>query len=235
MKTIKSILVVLFMLAAVQIASAYYCPATGRWLSRDPISEPGFQVLQVAQLPDPIQQQAARWIDRDPATMQQTANPYAFLGNKPIRQTDLLGMVGSVPVSLTEAMASGDVAQVEAILAGMSEDDAGYALARAWLKKVAECDAIHAAYDALKCKSCNACTSRAEVLKNAACLTAEAAGRKKYLDLKCDYCLAGSIARGSATAEKGHQMQYAQVLAQLAKCAIKFSSLPETPPPSPAQ
>ena len=36
MKTTKSFLVVLFVLAAAQIASAYYCPSTGRWLSRDP-------------------------------------------------------------------------------------------------------------------------------------------------------------------------------------------------------
>jgi len=235
MKTTKSVLVVLFVLLMAQIASAYYCPSTGRWLSRDPIGEQGFQVLQVAQMPNPIQQQAVRWVDRDSATMQQTANPYAFLRNEPVRSTDLLGLVGSVPVSLMEAMASGDVAQVEAILAGLSEDDAGYALAKSWLQKVAECEAIHAAYDVLKCPSCNACTTRAQVLKNAACLSAEAAGRKKYLDLKCDYCLALSISRGSATAEKGHQMQYAQILAQLAKCAIKFSSLPEAPPPVPTQ
>jgi hypothetical protein len=69
MKTTKSIIVVLFVLLAAQIASAYYCPSTGRWLSRDPIGEPGFQVLQVAAqttiaptaLPSP-----SRWISRDP-------------------------------------------------------------------------------------------------------------------------------------------------------------------------
>lgn len=229
MKTTKSIITVLFVLLTAHIASAYYCPSDGRWLSRDPIGEPGFQVLQVPQMPNAIQQQAARWIERDPVTTQQTANPYAFLGNKPIRQTDLLGLVGSVPVSLAEAIASGDVGTVESILAGMSEDDAGYALARAWLKKVAECVAIHAAYDLLKCKGCDACASREDVLKNVACLTAEAAGRKKYLDLKCDYCLADSIARGSEKAEKGHQIQLAQVLRMYAKCVLKFSSLPETP------
>lgn len=230
MKTVKSILTVLFMLAAVQIASAYYSPSTGRWLSRDPMGEPGFQALQETspQIDNSIQQQSARWIERDPITVEQTANSYAFLGNKPIRQTDLLGMVGSVPVSLMEAMASGDVGQVEAILASMSEDDAGYALARAWLKKVAECEAIHAGYDLLKCKGCDTCTAQSECIKNAACLTAEAAGRKKYLDLKCDYCLAGSIARGSEKAEKGYQMQLAQVLRMYAKCVLKFSSLAET-------
>src|ERR1035437_9273324 len=43
MKTTKSIIVTLFVLLTAQIASAYYCPSTGRWLSRDPVGEPGFE------------------------------------------------------------------------------------------------------------------------------------------------------------------------------------------------
>ena len=41
MKTIESIAVALFVLLTAQIASAYYCPSTGRWPSRDPIEEKG--------------------------------------------------------------------------------------------------------------------------------------------------------------------------------------------------
>jgi hypothetical protein len=234
MKATKSILVVLFVLLMAQIASAYYCPSTGRWLSRDPLGEQGFQVMQVPQMPNPIQQQAVRWIERDPATLQQTANPYAFLGNKPIRQTDLLGMVGSVPVSLMEAIASGDVAQVEAILAGLSEDDAGYALAKAWLQKVAACDALHAAYDALKCVSCKACTTKEQAEKNALCLSTEIALRQAFINKKCDYCLAGSIngPGGSAKAAAGHEAQVAQLTVQLLFCTKQIGVLPSATPPS---
>jgi hypothetical protein len=39
MKTTKSVLIGLFCLSAVQMVSAYYCPSTGRWLSREPIGE----------------------------------------------------------------------------------------------------------------------------------------------------------------------------------------------------
>ena len=65
MKTTKSIIVILFLLLTAQIASAYYCPSTGRWLSRDPISEPGFQIQKMAaQIPAGI---SSRWLIRDPS------------------------------------------------------------------------------------------------------------------------------------------------------------------------
>ena len=69
MKTEKSIIVVLFVLLTAQIASAYYCPSTGHWLSRDPIGEPGFETLRaagvVSSTVNPDQSQSARWINRD--------------------------------------------------------------------------------------------------------------------------------------------------------------------------
>jgi hypothetical protein len=63
MKTAKSIIVVLFVLLTAQIASAYYCPSTGRWLSRDPIGEPGFQA--VAQPGISTSLPPSRWVNRD--------------------------------------------------------------------------------------------------------------------------------------------------------------------------
>jgi uncharacterized protein RhaS with RHS repeats len=45
MKATKSIILVLFVLLTAQITSAYYCPSTGRWLSRDPIEEQGGENL----------------------------------------------------------------------------------------------------------------------------------------------------------------------------------------------
>jgi|GEM_PF-3514833 len=110
MKNTKSIIVVLFVLLTAQIASAYYCPSTGRWLSRDPIGEPGFQALQKANM---ISQtgnltspsEPSRWINRDsvseadfaprqwPDTQRDSGqNLYAFVGNDPIQYVDPFGL-----------------------------------------------------------------------------------------------------------------------------------------------
>jgi RHS repeat-associated protein len=99
--------------------------------------------------------------------------------------------------------------------------------AQKWVKKkIAKCQAIHAAYKALNCKGCGGATTRAEVQKNIACLTAETAGRASYLKKKCDYVLPGSIGRGSKKAEKGHQTELANKTRALAKCVAKLAAMP---------
>ena len=94
MKTAKSIIVVLFVLLTAQIASAYYCPSTGRWLSRDPIGEPGFQALQMASLPSEIgnAQSSGRWINRDPIMERGGLNRYAFIYNNLVNLVDGTGL-----------------------------------------------------------------------------------------------------------------------------------------------
>jgi hypothetical protein len=95
MKTIKSSLVVLFVLLTAQIASAYYCPSTGRWLSRDPLGEMGFQALQVAAKttikPTPLAP-SDRWINRDLIPKRGEKNLYGFVENKPVSFIDYLGL-----------------------------------------------------------------------------------------------------------------------------------------------
>ena len=90
---------------------------------------------------------------------------------------------------------------------------------KALKKKIAECEAIWAAYKALSCPSCKASDTLAERATKITCLTALLAGRQKYLKEKCDYVLAGSIARGSAIAERGHKIQAEQIAKMLAKCS----------------
>lgn len=97
MKTTKSIITVLFALLTAQMASAYYCPSTGRWLSRDPIGEPGFQAITQpgisASLP------AGCWIQRDSIATKSDPNRYVFVRNKPTDNFDELGLlVGTVSV-----------------------------------------------------------------------------------------------------------------------------------------
>jgi hypothetical protein len=110
MKPTRSIIVVLFVLLTAQIASAYFCPSTGRWLSRDPIGEPGFQALQTASLQSGIRgstlQPSGRWVNRDPlgevgvevvrdGKPDETGvggNTYLFVRNDAVDLADFIGL-----------------------------------------------------------------------------------------------------------------------------------------------
>jgi hypothetical protein len=114
MKTAKSIIVVLFVLLTAQIASAYYCPSTGRWLSRDPIGEPGFENLQTAssllRIGNSVLQPSGRWSSRDSINdadfifhhrsyvLQLDRQhivadmPYLFISNDAMNNDDILGL-----------------------------------------------------------------------------------------------------------------------------------------------
>jgi uncharacterized protein RhaS with RHS repeats len=103
MKTTKLIIIALFVLVTAQVASAYYCPATGRWLSRDPIGEPGFENLRAAgvvpragQVISPASLPPGRWINRDPIETERQPNRYAFVANNSISYIDTLGLSGCI-------------------------------------------------------------------------------------------------------------------------------------------
>jgi hypothetical protein len=109
--TAKSMIIVLFVLLTAQIASAYYCPSTGRWLSRDPIGEPGFQALQMASVGRSVagspKLASSRWINRDlmgefeaealPSTDANSDEegliPYNFVENNPVNSIDKYGLI----------------------------------------------------------------------------------------------------------------------------------------------
>jgi hypothetical protein len=86
MKTTKSIIALLFMLLTAQAVFAWYDPSTQRWLSRDPVGEPGFQVLREATaMPGTgsrAEMSSARWIKRDSADL------YTFVNNDPFTTID---------------------------------------------------------------------------------------------------------------------------------------------------
>jgi hypothetical protein len=88
---------------------------------------------------------------------------------------------------------------------------------------------IHLGYKVTKCKSCisKPCHTKAEALERAACFAAEVAGRTLYLAERCDYVLPGSIARGSAAAEKGHVQKLADISIALANCTALAKVLPK--------
>ena len=101
MKITKSIIAALFVLLTAQMASAYYCPSAGRWLSRDPIGEPGFQALQATtkapQVGNVPSSQPARWLNRDPIGEKGGKNLYCFVINNPINLVDKDGRQETFP------------------------------------------------------------------------------------------------------------------------------------------
>ncbi len=143
MKTAKTILVVLFALSFAQIASAYYSPSTGRWLSRDPIVEPGFQALQNAtpQVAGSALQPRARWVIRDPigeTSLLPGQNPevaskhirdartlsYDFVVNNPVSQVDYLGLE-NVQLEVTTIIRPPDYEQGAKTIHSLTVNDKG--------------------------------------------------------------------------------------------------------------
>jgi len=107
-------------LLATNNASAYYNPQTGRWLSRDPLGEPGFELIRTANTVPRVGQVVSaaslppgRWINRDPfheagfdseAGIKSSAsdekndsldgpNLYSFVQNDSIRNIDSFGLL----------------------------------------------------------------------------------------------------------------------------------------------
>jgi hypothetical protein len=129
-------------------------------------------------------------------------NRYGFCYNDPLNYVDVLG-------ENPAAAAAGRWAAARLAAA---------AAARAAAKKVAECAEIHAAYTALVCRACPKGMAAADAGKECACWTAKAAGRKAYLDKKCDYILPGAIAKGSKAQEATHRAEFAKASAKVIEC-----------------
>jgi len=92
-RTMNAVILGVTLLTA-QTVSAYYNPSTGRFLSRDPMGEPGFQLIQravpVVQPNASLLESSGRWINRDSSEGQDTAGPYCFVGNNPIGNKPIL-------------------------------------------------------------------------------------------------------------------------------------------------
>jgi hypothetical protein len=85
-RTITTMLVaVSALLALAEAASAYYSPRLGRFLNRDPISEPGAAQVRQAARPAPS------FIPRDPLNAG-GLHLYGFAGNDPANKVDVLGL-----------------------------------------------------------------------------------------------------------------------------------------------
>ena len=94
------------MTLALQTAMAWYDPSAGRWLTRDPIGEPGFEALRSATSATaaiPSAQSPSRWIHRDavgnssPQILAGEPNRYLSVRNNPINLVDTDGLQIAVP------------------------------------------------------------------------------------------------------------------------------------------
>ena len=84
------------MLVVANHAAAYYSPSTGRWLSRDPVGEPGFELLRTTcfvpkagQVFGSASLPPSRLLVRDEI---REPNTYVFVANNPITAFDLFGL-----------------------------------------------------------------------------------------------------------------------------------------------
>lgn len=74
------VMALLALVTVSQDAQAFYNPSTGRWLSRDPINEPGFKGIIGS--------------SAKPFKADEEKNLIAFVNNSPVYSIDLLGLAG---------------------------------------------------------------------------------------------------------------------------------------------
>jgi hypothetical protein len=79
-------LIVLAILLVVQSAPAFYDPNLGRWLSRDPIGEGGFQLISRERVP----RSEFGFVVNGEA--QESPSAYRFVHNNPLSRVDPLGL-----------------------------------------------------------------------------------------------------------------------------------------------
>jgi RHS repeat-associated protein len=188
----------------------YYEPQTGRWLSRDPLGEPGHDLM--------VEMWDVSEIDQEDKLTPD--NFYNFVFNDPVNRYDVNGE-WVVPVLKGAGAAAGAI---------------GRWWAKRKAKQVAECAAIHAAYKAAEkqAASCKPCLTCPEYVKLLTARAAEIGGRALYLKKKCDYKLPGSIAAGSKKKEANHRTELANKAKAFGNCAAhavkeNCANLPQLP------
>lgn len=78
---IKTVAFVTFLFFSTETAFAFYDPGTQRWLNRDPLGEPGFEITR----------------EYEPDVLADGQNLYRFVGNAPTIRIDGLGLIDIPP------------------------------------------------------------------------------------------------------------------------------------------
>ena len=155
-----------------------------------------------------------RWISRDPIEEQGGLNLYNFVNNDPVNHWDLWGK---------EIPSFDSVDANPSIIIDLIKDELGITL-KEFQKKLYTCVSIYKLYKSFKCSGCSKgklCFTREEAAIRAACLSSEIALRERYVLLKCDYVLLGSVRAGSKRKEINHRIEIANKSRALMKCLEK--------------
>ena len=200
----------------------YYHPKTGRWPSRDPIEERGGANLYGFVGNDGVNQMDILGLDASAATIGTGSffGSMALAGSRGAATGSRGGPFGAVALAGASAILTSGAMAIQELSDAIDSSErldeaeaASMELAKVIAKKLAErislCEAIHQAYDSMKCKKCSKCTPCDQAVVNSACWASKLALRGRYLTMKCDNVLAGSIA------EEGH----IQALAEQSKAA----------------
>ena len=167
--------------------------------------------------------QIGRFISRDPlpyAEITQGPNLYEYAWDNPINHLDPNGMQLDGPqadAAIAILEAGGDPAAADAAAAAAKA--AAQKAAQAAAAAEAACVAMYATYKSLNvCKSCDPKDCPSVIAAKIACLIALTGARAAFINARCDYILPGSIGRGSAIAQQGHQTELDKDLKRLAYC-----------------
>jgi len=87
--------------------------------------------------------------------------------------------------------------------------------------RVLECDLLWQSYKDYTCEACKHTDKPSERRLKRGCWVAVALLRRKYLDMRCDYILPGSIAKGSAAKERAHIDRWEVAVKHVAECDRK--------------
>jgi len=152
---------------------------------------------------------------RDPIGYEGDINFYRYVGDSPLNAVDPEGLAGdSVTAAIERCLRLPFPANIKCLndLLGSGYKDKEI--------RIIQCELAHAAYKAAgaACRKCTSTMTKTELLANAACFTAEVTIRARYLSMKCDCILPGSIARGTKIAYDGHVKELAAKSAAAAAC-----------------
>lgn len=233
----SSILIGFLAITVTSQAWGYYAAHMGRFISRDPIARVGAGVqptmptqgrlVDRTDTTDPSLNlddgrhyyvaESGRLVSRDhPNGYEGEINLYEYVSSRPLNHVDPMGLqADSVSQAIKRCCELPFPANIKCLNDIL---DSGYGKQKEL--RILQCQLVHAAYKAAgkKCRSCSPTMTKCQLLQNAACFSSEVAIRARYLSMKCDYILPGSIARGSKVAEKGHIMEMSQKSAAAAAC-----------------
>ena len=163
------------------------------------------------------------FVNRDPIGYEDDFNLYRYVGNSPLTRVDPSGNGDSVTRAIAHCLSKPSLAAQLACLENIGAD-AGHGIldaAKRRVRRAIKCEAVYLAYKKMETGGSAACREDmtwSQLLAASRRAAASVAGRLQYLNMKCDYCLPGSIAAGSKKKVATHRKELAVRMAVAANC-----------------